>query len=432
MKKVLVITYYFPPRPEIASVRLRGLAKYLPAFDWEPVVLTATLPGPPEPRFSVVQTPYPGDATARFKKKVFPDPTRGLLEQVGVEPTTSKGKYSHASLLGTLARGIVAYPDDQKGWCPFAVEAGCKLIDDLGIDAIISSSAPVTTHIIAKQLKARYSLPWIADLRDLWTQNHYYTYGPFRKWLERRLEIETLAQADSLVTVSEPLAQTLSTLHYDKPVYSIPNGFDSDEVEPASLTKEFTITYSGTLYQGMRDPKPLLKALNNLIGEGAMDPNTIRVRFFGPSQYWLEQEIKKYHLERVVSQCGVVPREIALANQRESHILLLLNWTHPAEAGVYTGKIFEYLAAQRPILALGGLGGVVKELLEKTSAGIHVSKPEELERALLNYYSEYRSTGKIGYHGLADHIQEYSHRKMAAKFAQVLEGVTSKDPERKK
>ena len=281
----------------------------------------------------------------------------------------------------------------------------------------------MTCHLISQALKRKHEVLWVADLRDLWTQNHYYAYNNVRKWFERRLEIKTLNEADALVTVSEPLAKDLGSLHHETPVFAIPNGFDADEVRTAPLTKEFTITYTGQLYQGKRDPELLLKALHEMIVEGEIEPNTLKVRFFGPPQYWLDQAIKKYHLEGIVEQLGMVNREIALVKQRESQILLLLNWNDPRERGVYTGKVFEYLAARRPILAIGGPTGAVSELLEETGAGVHVKDVVELKESLRNCYKEYQATGQVCYHGKEERVTRYSHREMARKFAAIMSKI---------
>lgn len=425
-KRVLVITYYFPPRPGVASLRLRGLAKYLPEYGWKPVILTAALPGKPEHHFKVIQTPYPGDATARWKRKLGLVPNKGFQEQVGIPRALREGRGSFTTKVINVAKAFIAYPDDQKGWYPFALSAGHDLLRKERFDALISSSGPVTCHLIARELKARHGIPWVADFRDLWTQNHYYPYGPLRRWLERRLELRTMSTADALVTVSEPLARQLRNLHHGKPVYVIPNGYDPDEVASAPLTKELTITYTGQLYQGKRDPVPLLQALAELISEGKICREDVRVRFYGSTEYWLEQEIRKYRLEDVVSLHSHVHREEALERQRESQILLLLLSDHPGEAGVYTGKVFEYLASRRPILAIGGLRGVVTELLEETGAGVHVSDNKELKRVLAALYVEFKTHGQVLYHGCEDRISKYSHREMARKFAEVLNYVASR------
>lgn len=428
-KKVLIITYYFPPRPGVASLRLKGLAKYLPEFGWEPVILTAVLPGVPDKSFRVIQTSYPGDESALLKKKLHLQPDKGLQEQVGVPLSIRGGRKSFTTNIITFIKEIVAYPDEQKNWYPFAVEAGEKIIKENNFEAIISSSGPVTTHLIAKELRREYNIPWIADLRDLWTQNHYYQYGLLRKIFERRLEVKTLDYADALVTVSEPLAKTLGSLHYKKPIFTIPNGYDPDELSidtEIPLTKEFSITYTGQLYQGKRDPELLFRVIKELIDKGIIKSDNIRINFFGPTQYWSEQEIKKYRLEEVVKQYGVVPREVALRKQRESQILLLLNWDDPGERGVYTGKIFEYLAAKRPILAIGGPKGVVSELLMETNSGFHSSNLENIKGFIMKCYEDYKNKGQVQYYGKLEKINKYSHYEMARKFSKVLENLFDK------
>lgn len=422
MRKVLLITYYFPPRPGVASLRLRGLAKYLPEFGWEPVILTPILPGEPETRFRVVQTPYPGDVTARWKRRLGLAAEKGFQEQLGIPRALRESKVSLTGRIIHIVKAVLVYPDEQKDWYHFAVSAGDDLLKREHFDAMISSSGPVTCHRIAKTLKEKYKIPWIADLRDLWTQNHYYPYGTLRRLIERRLEINTLSIADVLVTVSEPLAQKLRSLHRDKTAIAIPNGYDPDEVvRSAQLTKDFTITYTGYLYEGKRDPTPLLRAIAELALEGQIDLKAVKVRFYGDTPYWLEQEIKRYKLEEVVSLHPKVPRDMALQKQRESQILLLLNWDDPDEVGVYTGKVFEYLAARRPILAIGGPRGVVSELLEKTGAGVHVSNQEDVKRTLMKFYEQFKIYGCVLYEGQETEIAKYSHLEMARRFAAILD-----------
>lgn len=425
-RRVLVITYYFPPRQSVASLRLKGLAKYLPEFDWIPTILTAALPGLPDSRFQIVETPYPGDVSELLKKRLGLRPEKGFQEQIGIPVTLRERKGSFTSRVLTLVKGIYAYPDEQKCWLPFAVKVGDALLRERQFHAILSSSSPVTAHLIAYELKKRHRIPWVADLRDLWTQNHHYAYGPIRRVVERRLELRILAAADALVTVSSPLAEQLAGLHRGKAVFAIPNGFDPDEMGSAPLTREFSITYTGQLYEGKQDPAPVFQAIGELINKGVLDPRLVRVRFFGPPQHWLEQEVKRYGLEQVVEMCGVVPRDVVLQYQRSSQVLLLLNWNDPRERGVYTGKIFEYLAAQRPILAVGGPGGVVKELLERTKAGVHVSGAEELAAVLTAWYREYEATGRLAYHAIHEEIEQYSHREMARRFASVMDGLQKK------
>lgn len=426
-RKVLVITYYFPPRPGVGSLRLMGIAKYLPEYGWEPVILTAALPGEPEHRFKVIQTPYPGDATVCWKRKLGLAADKGFQEQIKIPRNLRESKASLTKTIIKIARAFIAYPDDQIGWYPFAVNAGHDLLNREQFNALISSSGPVTCHLIAKELKRRHKLPWIADFRDLWTQNPYYSYGLARLMFERRLELKTLDIADALVTVSEPLGIELKSLHLNKRILTITNGFDPDEAISAPLTKEFSITYAGQLYEGKRDPSLLFQAVHELIVSGIINPLDIKIRFYGEKPYWLEQKVRYYQLEDIVTLYDSVPRDVILTKQRESQVLLLLMWDDPREKGTCPGKTFEYIAAKRPILALGCHGGVVSQILEETAAGVHVNSLDNLKALLNSWYHEYKKDGMVKYKGHWEEVLRYSHHEMARKFAHLLNEVIGDD-----
>ncbi|NQE44520.1 hypothetical protein C5S31_00680, partial [ANME-1 cluster archaeon GoMg2] len=186
------------------------------------------------------------------------------------------------------------------------------------------------------------------------------------------------------------------------------------------LSDKFSIVYTGNLYRGKRDPEPLLKAIQKLILEGIIEPDEVVIDFYGYDEGWLERDVERYGLQDIVRVHGVIPREEALKKQREAQILLLLTWNDPTERGVYTGKVFEYLAARRPILSMGISGGVVEDLLKETNAGVHTSSQEEIERALKIFHSEFKLKGRVGYCGISTKIERYSQREMARKFADVL------------
>jgi len=190
------------------------------------------------------------------------------------------------------------------------------------------------------------------------------------------------------------------------------------------LTGKFTITYTGTIYTGKQDPEKLLEALERLISRGVIKPDDIEVRFYGPRQNWLSDRITKHNLADVVRQFGAISRKESWQKQRESHILLLLNWEDPEGKGVVSAKIFEYLCAQRPILATGGTPeSAIKRLVTETRAGSYAPTATDIENALLNYYEEYRRTGRVCYNGDLEEIEKYSYRGLARKFADVLNQV---------
>lgn len=322
---------------------------------------------------------------------------------------------------------IFYYPDKEKGWKSSALATGDKFLESEKVDAIISSSSPVTCHIVAKELKNKYKIPWIADFRDLWTQNHNYPYSFLRRMIERRLELETLKQADALVTVTPVWAEKLRELHKIERIFSITNGFDPQRLSDReiNLASKFTITYTGQIYTGKQDPSKLLVALRDLIEDKSIEPNNVEVRFYGPWDGSLASEIEKYRLSSIVKQYGIVGRGVAFNKQKESHLLLILYWEDPRERGWYPLKIFEYLAAQRTILSIGGFGNdVVETLLKETNAGVYCITVEDIKNTLKILYSEYKRVGKVTYKGNMQEVNKYSYREMAKKFAEILDILT--------
>ncbi len=422
LNKVLIIARYF-------GTRIPGLIKYLPEFGWQPVLLTTDIPvdNPLPPGISAIETPY-RDASG-FWRKLF-------RQKADLDSKSRLENYftttSRKSLIGrvlSLGGEIINYPDSYKGWKSLAVTAGDDLFSRENINAIISSSSPVTGHLIARELKNRYRVPWIADLRDLWSQNHNYYYSPLRRMFDRRIERKTLSVSGALVTVSQPWADRLGTLHRGKAIYAVTNGFDPEktDITPSRLTSKFTITYTGTIYGRKQDPAKLLISLRSLISEGVMDPDNVEVRFYGARLAWLDKEISKYGLSGVVKQYGTVPQQAAIEKQKESQLLWLMDWDDSAENGWYPLKIFEYLGSGRPVLATGGVAGnVVDVLLTKTKGGIHAVTTDSIKDSLRDLYGEYKLKGEVPYHGLREEIDRYTHRKMTGEFVAILDGLVKR------
>ena len=155
-----------------------------------------------------------------------------------------------------------------------------------------------------------------------------------------------------------------------------------------------------------------------------MDAGDVEVRFYGPEAGWIDKQAERYGLTGIVRQFGMVPREIALNKQRESQLLLLLKWNDPKQRGAYSAKIFEYLAARRPVLAVGGFPDVVDQLLNETKTGVSGQTQEDVKALLLRLYQEYKSTGAVSYSGDEAEVSKYSHREMAKRFASILDVIT--------
>lgn len=402
-KKVLVVGYLHPYTRPGGSYRILPLATHLHEFGWEPVVLT--------PYLST-------DATGQFKNT-----RKRIKEHLG-----AVCRVLPVDFVLTRIGEIINYPDAHRGWKSCALEAGNEFLQQEGVDAIVSCH-PITSHIVASILSTQHRVPWVADFADLWSQNHNYSYSRIRQIMDKRLECKTLEAANALVTISEPWSKKLSDLHGNKPVYTITHGFDADIVcnGHTGLTTKFTITYAGSIYAHRQNPAVLFTALRDLISDGVVSRCDIDVRFYGFNEPWLNKEISRYGLSDIAKQYGRVSKEVAVQKQRESQLLLLLDWDDSQEKGVYTTKIFEYLGARRPILATGGSDDdVVAKLLARTKAGVHTRTVEDTKKIIGKLYQEYKLSGGVAYKGEESEIVKHSHREMVGRFAEVLDSVISK------
>lgn len=433
MKKVLIIANLFH-----ASPRITGIAPRLADFGYEPTMITVPLKSDKKRFFKfdefrkkvrVIETPYYGDVFSGLRKILnffgF-NKNKSLLDQVKSK-SGSERKKSFVDNVFKAYLTFFAYPDEERKWKAPALKAAADILNKEKFDIILSSSSPVVSHIVAGKLKKKFSIPWVADLRDLWTQNHNYSFYGFRKLYEKPLELKTLKNANALVTVSDLWMEKLKLIHKDKDIYAIMNGFDPDLASDGreKITEKFTITYTGQIYDGKQDPAKILIALKNLIDKKIIKREDIELRFFGPEKSWLAKEIENCGLKDIAKQYGVVPRDEAIKKQHESQVLLKLNWEDQSHKGGYTGKIFEYLAAKRPILATGGWGDVTQELLNETKAGLYASKIEDIECALKDYYSDYKENKIVSYKGDWDKINKYSYTEAANKFAILFDKILS-------
>lgn len=433
MKKVLIISWTFPPAT--GTTRPMGLTKYLPDFGWEPIVLTPRIPGTRPPGVRIIETELRTiemDLKRFMRRKSEQQPTQG---QVSPPETATEGKRHSIQMilrLISIFSHFFVYPDNYITWYKEAVSKVKQFIENEGVDAILATSPPYTSQLIALTLKQMFDIPWIADFRDLYSQEPDYPRGRMRHFMEEKLEIQTLKQADCLVTISQPLAQKLRTLHR-RHVETIENGFDLDDFNLVKRQCELqndklTITYAGTFYYPYQDIGLLFGAISELIKEKKIEKSKICVNFYGKvanqgkiDTCILNELISQYELQDVVIYHGFVERKKVLQAEVDSDLLLLLCWTDPTEEGVNPGKGFEYLGAGRPILAVGGVSKqTMVEIINQTRAGVHCSCVDDVKRELFKYYKEWSLKGNISYRGIDEEISKYSHRAMAGKFAKLL------------
>lgn len=417
MKKVIYIAFNYNHDTGIASKRLRGVSKYLPSFGWQPIVIV--------PRTSndtvkmdnvrVIETDYQ-DMISRFMPK---SNNTGRKREVSGRDQTNKFVSKSLSLAGE----IFAYPDSMKYWKEPAVEAASEIIENEKIDAILSTSSPITSHIIAHDLKEKYNIPWVADLRDLWNLNPYINHTFIRRHFEKRLEMRTFKNVDALTTTTELAKETLQGIHPDKKITTVVSGFDPQDFEKTKQTKnseKLTLMYAGSLYSGKRDPSILFDAIGQLISENKIDSDNITVDFYGDETN-LRELSQKYGITDNVNIHGRITQSEVLKHQMNSDVLLLISWMNESEKMFIPGKVYDCIGCRKPILSIGYKEGSLKDLIDKTNIGYHVSNVEDCKKAIYDYYTKYNKN-ELKYTG-NEFAQDYSLRNTAKNFSKILEEV---------
>ena len=432
-RRVLIITYRYPPMLSMGSLRLANLTQRLPDFDWHPVVVTVK----PKTGFYMRggELPVPDGVDVfrtmdRSFHQTVVSATQKLRQVVaGTQRSVmaeNAGKMSFpVKLLYDFYKHTICFPDEVVPWYLFEYAKIKRIVQEVQPDIIYSSSLPNTCHLIASRLSKELNLPWVAEFRDLWSQNHVWRRFQPLGWLEESLERRVIRRANALVTVSPLLASQLRELH-KKQIWVVQNGFDEQATTNTLLTEQrkFVVAYTGLIYPHTRAPKLLFDVLEDLLRSEAIDESELEVRFFGRKLGYVSQLLSKYPLlSKVVLIGGEIDHESALREQRHASVLLLLESTSTRARGVFTGKLFEYLGASRPILAFGPKGGAIDMLLQETKAGELVTNIEEAENVLQNWIEQYKEKGYVQFLGDEKAMAKYSWQEQARKVACVLDQI---------
>jgi len=254
-------------------------------------------------------------------------------------------------------------------------------------DLIYASASPVTSFLIASRLSRKFSIPWVAEYRDLWTDNHNYNHPNWRLFLESVIENKIIKSASALVTVSKPLAKVLLAKQ-KKPTKVVMNGFDHHDYDSKRATnyfsnKKLNIVYTGMIYPSKQDPTPFLEALNK-----PEFKKHISVYFFGRYLGYINSLAKKYKLQNVVRVFDSISHEKAILMQQSADILLFLAWNDKNNKGVLTGKLFEYFGARHPILAIGSHPGLAGKFILERNAGLVTDNILIIEKQLRKWIKD--------------------------------------------
>jgi len=408
--KVLVVAYFFPPVGGVAVQRTVKFVKYLPDKGWVPVILTVNLMA------SRLDDP---DLLAEIPTSVAVHRTSALLIP-GRVPWR---------LRQWITRWLLVV-DEQLGWLPFAVDRGRRVIAQGEIRAIYTTSSPVTDHLIGLRLKQATGRPWIADFRDPWIGNFSLRFATgLHRRLALAMERTIVETADRVVVINPAFRDALLRRHARLPaekVRVIPNGFDPADFAGADAAdpdpSRMVIVHAGSFY-GKISPLVFLKALRAVVDDGRIPADRICLRLVGNLAMSLQERIGAMGLSEVVRMVGFVPHRQAIAHMLASDALLLILPSGVGSDAVYSGKVFEYLAARKPILALVP-PGIMADLVQEAAAGMVVD-PDDAGAVgdwMVDLYRRWQQGG-LAIQGRSDVIANYDRCRTAATLAGLLDEV---------
>lgn len=426
MKRVLIITYYWPPSGGAGVQRWLKFAKYLPEFGWQPVVYT-----PENPEYPAVDESLLKDVPAGIEviKQPIWEPYgwyRQFLGQkdkkIGAGFVSEKKEPGLLHKISVWIRGNFFIPDARMFWIKPSVAFLKEYLKDNPVDVVVSTGPPHSMHLIALALKRELDIKWVADFRDPWTNIDFYHELMLTKLADRKhhsLEREVLTTADKVVTIGYTMTEEMKALGA-KDVDTITNGFDEEDFPSGNveLGEDFTISHIGT-FSPSRNHPAFWKALAELKSENATFAQKFKFRTVGVVDHQVKASIEEYGLTANWEAISYVPHDEVLRYQRSSHVLLVSINNTPNAAGILPGKFFEYLASGRPILAIGPKKSDIGKVLELTGAGMIV-EPEDVDgmkQAILRLSDESATTG-----GQAD-INRFSRRRTTAALSELLQAV---------
>ena len=433
MKYVLVIAYYFPPSGGPGVQRVLKHIQYLREFGWMPVVLTVS-DGDFPARDESLLNKIPSDVHVE-RVQIF-EPYAAYRRFMGRDASTpidvnvikkEDQRRSWKERIAEWVRATFFIPDARIAWLRTAVPAGRKLIKQFNIQAVYSSSPPYTASLIGRRLHRAAHLPWVAGLRDPWTD---FLTTPERWWLpamiDRMMEHRVLRDADFVECAWEGIKQDALRKYPHLPAEKfihVPNGYDSSDFPGAAYgrSEKFVLTYTGSMY-GRRNPRSLFDAIQELIDEGKVDPRKLHLRFVGRFGDEVKAMFNSASFSDRIEEIGYVPHAESIAYLMQSDALLLVVDEAKESEAIVPGKVYEYIGVRRPVLAVAPDNSAIAQLLNETRAGrsAHQSDIVGIKQIFLELYTQWQA-GENMYHGIESEITRYERRESARQLAGLLD-----------
>ena len=418
-----MISYLFPPL-DCGVGRQIKLAKYLPFFGWVPTVLTVNR--------SFLRPRYDPSRMKEVSSSIEIFRTHSLE----IRPLQRWLPAVLNRLFGLNPKWFQLV-DDFIGWLPFALYEGTKILKKRHFDLIFSTSLPSTCHLVAYFLKKKFGIPWVADFRDPWTQNPYVTYPKPISRIENPIEQAVIRTADKVTTTNSYFTEGFIRKYSSEPkekFATIIHGFDPDDFQKLETTVEqkFVMTYTGSFY-GLRKPDTFLKAVNDLVSKHHSLKDQLEIRFVGSAGRSVEATIHRYGLDDTVEVYGQLSHKKALEHLHNSSLLLLITGIrHESTAkdssgrafDEFPGKLVEYLAIGKPILALATSEGSVARIIKSTRTGIvvHPSDTEGIQKAVLDFYDLHKR-GQLKIKPDLDEFKKYNIQMSVKRLSEIFTEV---------
>lgn len=430
-RKVLFVVYNFPPAAGAATQRILKFLKYLNKFGYQTYVLTVDKVDYPDLDFTLIQKiPF----ETRVIKTKYWTPF-GIYRKITGRKSDEKIpvafiKDNHKSLaerISVFLRLNVFLPDAKIGWLPFAVKEGRKLIQKEKIDIVISSGPPHTTHLIAKSLKRKTKVKWIADFRDPWTDIDYYSgmkRTKFAEWIDSKLEKSVLKNADFVVAASEGYLGIIKSKGIENNYEVLTNGFDPDDFQDIELKSQtkFIITYTGNM-PITRNPEKLWTALDELVSENKDFAENFEFHFAGVMDDEIRHKIKEMNFFKNFVDYGYLSHNKVLELTFNSHLLIMIVNRVATSNEILPGKIFEYIASGNFILVIGPESGNSARLINYVKHGVAIDYEDKsrMKELIIDLFNKWRKSElkKIE----SPEKYEFTREKITQKLIQIIESL---------
>ena len=435
MKKVLIISYYWPPSGGAGVQRWLKFVKYLRRFGWEPVVYTPENPEAPALDPSLEEDIPEG--TQIIKTRIWEPFTiykrfvgRKKDDKIKAGFLSEGKKASKAEKVSVWARGNLFIPDARKYWIKPSIRFLSNWLKHNPVDAIVSTGPPHSMHMIALGIKKKFDIPWLADFRDPWTNIDFYgdlMLTSFADKIHHRLEQKVLRTADLLTTVSENWADDFRKLGAGR-IEVLTNGFDPDDFDSLSGSQslKFEICHLGSMNKD-RNPEMLWRALADLCKTVDGFKDHLKITFLGFTDYAVSMSLEAEGLVEFSETVKYLPHQEVLQRAKKAYILILpLNNTANVN-GIIPGKLFEYLALKRPVFCIGDVQGDSARIITETKCGITVDFNDymRIKNYLLEMFKCFQSDKPYTVESVR--LEKYSRETLTERMASLLDQITEKN-----